>query len=69
MTKRQRQNLSKRQEQKAAKASDEVQRLDTYAKHKREQDAARLAEQLRPGRKISGGMKASVDDRGKLVWE
>ena len=73
LTKRQRQNASKREVQKAAKAEGEAARLATLAKHKREAEQARMAEQFRgkgsTGKMASGGMKATVDERGKLVWE
>ena len=72
MTKRQRQNASKRDAQKAAKAEAEAERLATLAKHKREIENARMAEQFKgkgSGKTPSGGMKAVVDERGKLVWE
>lgn len=69
-SKRQRQNAAKRDAQKAAKASAESERLATLAKHKRELEKAKMAEQFSSGKKgPSGGMKASVDANGKLVWE
>ena len=71
-TKRQRQNAARREAQKASKASAEADRLATLAKHKRELERERMAEQFANGGvkgKISGGMKASVDANGKLVWE
>jgi hypothetical protein len=70
-TKRQRQNATKREAQKAAKASAEADRLETLAKHKRELERAKMMEQFASGKggKTSGGMKASVDANGKLVWE
>jgi hypothetical protein len=59
--------------EKAAKAQGEAERLATLAKHKREVEQARMAEQFRSkgsgGKVASGGMKASVDEKGKLVWE
>ncbi|KAF8812886.1 hypothetical protein BYT27DRAFT_7182243 [Phlegmacium glaucopus] len=72
MTKRKRQNAQKRESEKAAKAEAEVQRLAVLAKHKRELESIRALEQYssKSGGKLSGGgMKASVDERGKLVWE
>lgn len=73
MTKRQRQNASKREALKSAKAQGEAERLAILAKHKRELENVRMADQFRgkaPGGKVaSGGMKATVDERGKLVWE
>jgi hypothetical protein len=73
-TKRQRQNAAKREAQKAAKVSAEADRLATLAKHKRELERAKMVEQFAgggggKGAKTSGGMKASVDTNGKLVWE
>jgi hypothetical protein len=48
--------------------------LTTLAKHKRELERAKMVEQFASGGgakggKTSGGMKASVDANGKLVWE
>ncbi|KIM88394.1 hypothetical protein PILCRDRAFT_814293 [Piloderma croceum F 1598] len=73
-TKRQRQNAAKREAQKAAKASAEADRLATLAKHKRELERTKMLEQFASGGggkggKTSGGMKASVDGNGKLVWD
>lgn len=71
LTKRQRQNANKRDTQKALKAEDEAARLATLAKHKRALEKERMIEQLGKsgGKTPSGGMKATVDERGKLVWE
>jgi len=71
LTKRQRQNANKRETQKAAKAQAEMERLATLGKHKKEVEHARMAEQFgnKGGGKASGGMRATVDERGKLVWE
>lgn len=73
-TKRQRHNANKREAQKVAKAAAEADRLATLAKHKRELERIQMAEQFASGgrgkaSKVSGGMKASVDANGKLVWE
>lgn len=65
MTKKQRQNAAKREAQKAAKAEAEAQRLATLAKHKRELEKAKIAEQYSK----SGGSSASVNDKGHLVWD
>ncbi|KAF5368715.1 hypothetical protein D9615_010318 [Tricholomella constricta] len=76
LTKRQRQNAGKRDAQKAQKAQAEEERLAALAKHKRALERERMAEQQQQqqraggkGAKVSGGMMASVDERGKLVWE
>jgi len=72
MTKRQRQNAQRRENEKATKAEGEAQRVAVLAKHKRELESARMLEQYSGksgGKSSSGGMKASVDERGKLVWE
>jgi hypothetical protein len=73
LTKRQRQNASKREVQKAAKSEAETERLAILAKHKRELEQARMSEQFGGkggnSKTASGGMKASVDEGGKLVWE
>ncbi|KAF9244195.1 hypothetical protein BU15DRAFT_42187, partial [Melanogaster broomeanus] len=64
MTKKQRQNAKKRELTKVVKAEAEAVRLAGLAKHKRELERLRIIEQSR-----QGGGKATVDDRGKLVWE
>lgn len=71
MSKKQRQNAQKREAQKAAKAAAEEERLAAVARHKRDLERARIAEQAKKsaGKTVSGGMKASVDGNGKLVWE
>lgn len=71
MTKRQRQNARKRELVKSAKAEAETARLQGFAKHQRELERLRIIEQSRQGggKRPSGGMQATVDDRGKLVWE
>ncbi|KAG9318956.1 hypothetical protein JVU11DRAFT_1071 [Chiua virens] len=71
MTKKQRQNARKRELAKAAKAEAEAARLQGLAKHKHELERLRIIEQSQQGggKRPSGGMQASVDDRGKLVWE
>ncbi|KIY61589.1 hypothetical protein CYLTODRAFT_495186 [Cylindrobasidium torrendii FP15055 ss-10] len=68
-TKKQRQNAAKREKEKAAKALAEKERLASLAKHKREIEKSRMAEQTTSRSAMSGGMKASVDSNGKLVWE
>ncbi|KIY46400.1 hypothetical protein FISHEDRAFT_75651 [Fistulina hepatica ATCC 64428] len=70
LTKRQRQNASRRDAEKAAKAEAEMQRLAKLAQHKRELERIRIAEQSKSkGKQVSGGMKAVVDESGRLVWE
>lgn len=71
LTKKQRQNANKREAQKAEKQAAEAQRLATLAKHSRELERSKMVEQYsKSGAKTtSGGMKASVDEHGKLVWE
>ena len=66
MTKKQRQNAAKREAQKTAKAEAEAQRLATLAKHKRDLEKTKIAEQY-SGK--SGGSSASVDSKGHLVWD
>jgi len=69
-TKKQRQNAAKREAQKVAKAEAEAERLATLARHKRELEKTRIAEQYaqKSGKKSSNAT-ASVDDRGHLVWD
>ncbi|TRM56887.1 hypothetical protein BD626DRAFT_512761 [Schizophyllum amplum] len=70
LSKRQRQNAKKREAEKASKADAEAERLATLAKHKRELEKTRMMEQYAKGKgKQSGGMTATVDEHGKLVWE
>ncbi|KAI0642353.1 hypothetical protein C8Q79DRAFT_1013638 [Trametes meyenii] len=69
LTKKQRQHAAKRDAEKAAKAQAEAARLETLAKHKRELERARIAEQAKSSSKTSGGMSAYVDENGKLVWQ
>ncbi|KAL4066101.1 hypothetical protein J3A83DRAFT_356605 [Scleroderma citrinum] len=71
MTKKQRQNAKKREMVKAAKAEAEATRLEGLAKHKRELERERIIELSRSGggKRLGGGMQATVDDKGKLVWE
>lgn len=72
-SKRQRQNAVKRDAQKANKAAAEAERLATLARHKRELERTKMLEQYAGGGKgkkvTSGGMKATVDANGKMVWE
>ncbi|KAG6374616.1 hypothetical protein JVT61DRAFT_3977 [Boletus reticuloceps] len=71
MTKKQRQNARKRELANAAKAEAEAARLQGLAKHQRELERLRIIEQSRQGggKRPSGGMQATVDEHGKLVWE
>jgi hypothetical protein len=69
LTKRQRQNAQRREAQKAAKSEAEAERLATLAKHKRELEKAKMTEQFSSKGKTGGGMNASVDDKGRLVWD
>lgn len=55
---------------KAAKAETEATRLEGLAKHKRELERERIIELSRSGGGGKrSGMQATVDDKGKLVWE
>lgn len=66
-SKKQRQNAAKRDAQKAAKASAETERLATLARHKRDLEKLRIAEQYKQsGKKPTS--TASVND-GHLVWD
>ena len=70
LTKKQRQHAAKREAEKAAKAEAEQERLATLARHKRELERARVAEQAKTNKKaVSGGMSATVDENGKLIWQ
>ncbi|KAI0709705.1 hypothetical protein C8T65DRAFT_575529 [Cerioporus squamosus] len=70
LTKKQRQHAARREAEKAAKAEAEAQRLAALAKHKRELERERMAEQAKTSKKTTGGgMSAYVDENGKLVWQ
>jgi len=68
LTKKQRQNQTRRDAEKAAKAEAEKERLAKLAKHKKDLENERIKAQYSKG-KLSGGMKATVDQRGNLIWE
>ena len=62
--------MAKREGEKTAKADADAEREATLARHKRELERIRMAEQAKSAKKtVSGGMSASVDSNGKLVWE
>jgi len=70
MTKKQRQNAAKREAQKTAKAESEAERQARLARHKRELEQAKIAEQYsKSSKSIGGGMNPYVDEKGKLVFE
>lgn len=69
LSKKQRQNAAKREREKAAKAQAESERLALLARHKKDKEREREGGAGGGGKKESGGMKAVVDERGKLVWE
>ncbi|KAJ3809659.1 hypothetical protein F5876DRAFT_89324 [Lentinula aff. lateritia] len=72
MNKRQRQNAARREADKFAKADAERERIAALARHQRELDSARMEAQYGKGagkKTPSGGMKAVIDERGKLVWD
>ncbi|KZT43206.1 hypothetical protein SISSUDRAFT_1030052 [Sistotremastrum suecicum HHB10207 ss-3] len=70
LTKKQRQNQAKREVEKEAKAAAEKERLERLAAHRRELEKVKIAEQYKSKPKQKGGgMTASVDESGKLVWE
>jgi DNA-binding protein H-NS len=70
LTKKQRQNAAKRDTEKALKAEAETERQAALRAHKKELEKVKMAEQAKPkGKVLSGGMTASVDKNGRLVWE
>ena len=69
LSKKQRQNAAKREREKAAKAQAESERLAMLARHKKDKEREQERGAGGGGKKESGGMKAVVDERGKLVWE
>ncbi|PPQ66139.1 hypothetical protein CVT24_000225 [Panaeolus cyanescens] len=70
LTKKQLQNKKRREAEKAANAEQEKDRLARLAAHKRQLEIEKMKEQQKKGKsKESGGMKATIDAGGKLVWE
>ncbi|ELU44253.1 hypothetical protein AG1IA_01722 [Rhizoctonia solani AG-1 IA] len=73
LTKKQRQNAAKRDATKAAKADAEEDRVAKLQAHKRALERERIAEAYaKPASgkgKASGGMTASVNEKGSLVWD
>ncbi len=68
MTKKQRQNKTRNEAAKAAKEEGEKQRLQALEAHQRELRQSRIVDQYASGKKVSGGMKATVSD-GHFVFE
>lgn len=68
-TKKQRQNAAKRQAEKDRKAAADKEMEAARAKHMRDLEKARIDEQYRGKKGLSGGMTAKVDSSGSLVWE
>ncbi|KAG1841222.1 hypothetical protein DFJ58DRAFT_666642 [Suillus subalutaceus] len=71
LTKKQRQNAKRNQMVKDAKADAETERLAKLAEHRRALEREKIIDQSRRGggKQTSGGMQATVDSRGKLVWD
>ncbi|KAG0698089.1 hypothetical protein DFH29DRAFT_984034 [Suillus ampliporus] len=71
LTQKQRQNAKRNQALKAVKADAEAERQAKLAERKRAREREQLIDQSRGGggKQISGGMSASVDSRGKLVFD
>ncbi|KAH7929057.1 hypothetical protein BV22DRAFT_1029876 [Leucogyrophana mollusca] len=72
LTKRQRQNANKRAAEKAAKAETDALQQARFSQHKRELERAKILEQVskKGGRKTpGGGMQASVDTQGHMVFD
>ena len=76
-SKKQRQNANRRDKEKAAKEEAERERLAALARHKKELETEKMkafntkqakGSAGRSGKVVSGGQKASVDERGNLVW-
>ncbi|CAE6468971.1 unnamed protein product [Rhizoctonia solani] len=72
-TKKQRQNAAKRDATKSAKAEAEEDRVAKLQAHKRALERERIAQAYaKPASgkgKASGGMTASVNEKGSLVWD
>jgi hypothetical protein len=71
LTKKQRHNAKKHQMLKDAKAEAETERLAKLAERRRALEREKIIDQSRRGggKQTSGGMQATVDSRGKLVWD
>ncbi|KIP01249.1 hypothetical protein PHLGIDRAFT_27046 [Phlebiopsis gigantea 11061_1 CR5-6] len=69
LTKKQRQNQKRKELEKSEKAAARVEQEAALARHKRELEKVRMQEQFAKGKKASGGMKASVDAKGHMVFE
>ncbi|KAG1767545.1 hypothetical protein EDD22DRAFT_1006042 [Suillus occidentalis] len=70
-TKKQRQNAKRNQILKEAKADAEAERQAKLAERRRALEREEIINQSRRGggKQTSGGMQATVDSRGKLVWD
>lgn len=70
-TKKQRQNARRNKMLKDAKADAEVERQAKLAERRRALEREQIINQSRHGggKQTSGGMQATVDSRGKLVWD
>lgn len=75
LTKKQRQNKQRHEDAKAARDAGEAERLAALDRHKRQLENEKINAQFTAGEgkgrkgKESGGMVASVDEKGRLVWE
>lgn len=75
LTKKQRQNQAKREAEKAQKAAEEKARVAKLAKHKKDLENERIKALYSnkggsgSNSKLSGGMKATVDEKGNMYWE
>lgn len=71
LTKKQRQNAKRNQMLKEAKAEAEAERQAKLAERRRALEREEIINQSRRGggKQTSGGMQATVDSRGKLVWD
>lgn len=69
MSKKQRQNAKKRDAAKAAKVEGERDRVNLLRGHKSELERMRMIEQATGRGKESKGQVASLDAKGKMVWD
>ena len=69
LTKKQRQNQKRKELEKSEKAAARAEQEAALARHKRELQEVRMQEQFAKGKKTSGGMKATVDAKGHMVFE
>ncbi|KAI3615526.1 hypothetical protein WG66_011825 [Moniliophthora roreri] len=69
LTKKQRQNKARREAEKAAKSEFNAQQERTLAQNRAKRIEEEYKQQNMSKKTVSGGMSASIDSRGKLIWD